>query len=255
VTKLSASAFSASDPSLLQTFEGQSVEGRPFLGERDVHVWLSSDAQFSTSDAFLRRVLSCYAAVNPLQWRFSRGEHGKPALKDAQADLDFNVSHSGDRLACAVTRGASVGVDLEHCHAERDVMRLARRFFGAEEVAALEDCAAALQSDRFYDYWTLKEAAVKCRGQTLVSGLDSRAFAVEFGSAAALDGRIAVISLGQADAASYCLLDPFPEYRLAVCCLPEIHRKAQIQIQLLELFYTGAITLLNAPLRASSSWE
>ncbi|MBK6512421.1 MAG: 4-phosphopantetheinyl transferase family protein [Haliea sp.] len=41
---------------------------------------------------------------------------------------------------------------------------LARRFFRAEEVAALASCGPGQQRDRFYDLWTLGESAVKAPG-------------------------------------------------------------------------------------------
>jgi 4'-phosphopantetheinyl transferase len=246
VTKLSASAFSASDQS-----KDWSREGHVRLGKQDVHVWLSSRDQFPTSDAFLRRVLSRYCAVSPLQWQFVRGEHGKPALVSAPISLDFNLSHSGDLLACAVTSGTPVGVDLEKSGPQRDVMRLARRFFRAEEIAALESCDTASQCDRFYDYWTLKEAAVKCRGEALVSGLDSRGFALTaVGDSAFLDGRITLTLPDEADTSCYGLLDPYPDYRLAICCLPGT--QLQPKLQLFEMCHRGAATPLTVPLRAST---
>ncbi len=113
-------------------------------------------------------------------WQFVLNEHGKPALAGAAHALDFNLSHSGDWLACAVTAGTPVGVDIEYCHPKRTTMKLARRFFRQEEVAALQVCSEAQQRDRFYDFWTLKEAAVKARGEALVPGLEARGFELTF---------------------------------------------------------------------------
>jgi len=110
------------------------------------------------SDQFQREVLSRYANVAPADWRFSRGEHGKPGLLDSPRPLDFNLSHSGDWLACAITAGTAVGLDIEYCDPDRDVLKLARRFFQTHEIAALQACNREEQTARFYDYWTLKEA-------------------------------------------------------------------------------------------------
>lgn len=248
MTKSLASASSASEQSPDQLRAGSVV-----LGERCLHIWLSSRKQFVTSADFLRSVLSQYADSGPPQWQFTQGEHGKPALANVPMNLEFNLTHSDALLACAVTAGTPVGVDLEFCDARRDVMRLARRFFCPQEVAALEACDSATQRDRFYDYWTLKEAAVKCRGETLASGLDSRAFTLAFEPGeAAVSGRIAARSSGAADPASYCLLEPCPGFRLAICCLPAI--RLPPQIELFEISQSGAATRRNRPLRAST-WQ
>ena len=128
MTESSARVFSASKQAPLQLHQGQVC-----LGAQDIHVWLSDRDEFSGSSAFLRRILSQYADVCEADWEFVRGEHGKPMLVGAPKNLDFNLSHSGERLACAITAGSPVGVDLEQCKQGRDVMRVARRFFCADE--------------------------------------------------------------------------------------------------------------------------
>lgn len=250
MTKLSASAYSASDPHA-------AVEraGRLCLGAQDVHVWLCLRSRVADSDTFKRQVLSRYAGVAPADWEFSRGEKGKPYLTDPGHALDFNLSHSGDWLACAVTAGVPVGVDIEQCNPQRnpprDVMTLARRFFRAEEVAALASCGPVQQRDRFYDLWTLKESAVKARGGVLVSGLDSRGFSVAFSDDPASGcGRIALTTPDDTDTAHYCLLHMQPEYRLALCWLPAAPLLPRVQV--LELCDGGVTRTCHEPLRASS---
>ena len=130
-------------------------------------------------------------------------------------------------------------------------MRVARRFFCADEVAALESCDIATQRDRFYDLWTLKEAAIKCRGAALASGLDAHGFALVFNShPVTLGGRITVTSPDEAYAAHYCLLEPYPAYRMAICSSSGIDLRSQTQ--LFQLCQDGTITSLEVPLRAST---
>ncbi|MEM7495279.1 MAG: 4'-phosphopantetheinyl transferase, partial [Myxococcota bacterium] len=76
--------------------------------------------------------------MQPSDWRFESGVHGKPALVDPPAPLTFNVSHSRERLACAVALDLPLGVDLEYRHPDRELMRVARRYFQREEVKVLE---------------------------------------------------------------------------------------------------------------------
>lgn len=214
MTNLSASASSASDS----------------LAPRDIHLWLCERSHTPDSETFVRRVLSRYAPVPPSHWQFNRSEHGKPFLAETAHALDFNLSHSGDWLACAVTAGSPIGVDIEQCKPRHNAMTLARRFFCAEEVAALENCGGK-QGDRFYDLWTLKEAAVKARGQVLVSGLDTRSFALTYArhtEDACAD--IAVTTTDEMDTAHYGLLQPVPDYRLALCWLPAIRCTPHLQV-------------------------
>ena len=247
MTGSSASAFNASDTSASDP-RGELAA----LGLRDVHLWLCSRDRVASSDDFKRRVLSRYAAVAPGDWQFTSNAGGKPVLAGAACALDFNLSHSGDWLACAVTGGTPVGVDLEYCHPDRATMKLARRFFRQEEVAALQDCSEALQRDRFYDYWTLKEAAVKARGQTLVPGLQARGFELTFPAGPESGtGRIAVTTEAMADAAHYCLLDPLAAYRVAICWLPATPVLPQLQV--FELRAGEEVMELIVPVRASSA--
>jgi phosphopantetheine--protein transferase-like protein len=225
--------------------------GRFGLAAQDVHVWLCPRSRVAGSDAFRRHVLSLYSDVLPADWEFSREEHGKPYLTDPAHALDFNLSHSGDWLACAVTAGVPVGIDIEQCKPERNVMTLARRFFRAEEVAALEACKPGKQRDQFYDLWTLKESAVKARGGVLVSGLDSRGFAVVSSDGPARGcGRIALTTPEDIATAHYGLLHTQSEYRLALCWLPAAPLLPRVQV--FELCDGDEIRACEQPLRAST---
>lgn len=190
------------------------------LGAGDLHLWFCRADAVADSRTLARTVLSNYAGLETDAWRFATGRHGKPSLVGAPRPLDFNLSDSGHWRVCAVTAGTAVGVDLEHCDSRRDVMKLARRFFDPAEVAALEACRTAdEQRDRFYDYWTLKEARVKACGAALGPALGSLVFALDFPVAAPAGepGRIAEICPGTPSGARYCLLDLVPGYRLAAC--------------------------------------
>ena len=92
--------------------------------------------------------------------------HGRPEILDAPPgtpDLRFNISHTDGLIACAVTIGREVGVDVEHIgrHLTHDV---AGRFFAADEVTDLRGLPFEDQQRVFFDYWTLKEAYIKARG-------------------------------------------------------------------------------------------
>lgn len=133
---------------------------------------------FVITRALVRTMLSRYAAVPPADWRFVENVHGRPEILDRPTgtpDLRFNISHTDGLIACAVTIGREVGVDIEHIgrHVTHDI---AGRFFAAEEVTDLRGLPPEDQQRIFFDYWTLKEAYIKARGFGLALPLGEFAF-------------------------------------------------------------------------------
>jgi 4'-phosphopantetheinyl transferase len=135
---------------------------------------------YAAAHALLRTSLSRYALVAPESWRFHEAPGGKPSLvlEDGTPRLSFNLSHTRGLVACAITGGSDVGVDVESV--ERDVTHaVAERFFSDSENAGLRQCAtAALRARRFIELWTLKESYVKAIGKGLSHALDSIVFDV-----------------------------------------------------------------------------
>ncbi|MDE7076742.1 MAG: 4'-phosphopantetheinyl transferase superfamily protein [Clostridia bacterium] len=95
------------------------------------------------------------------------GEHGKPRLVQPEG-LFFNISHSGEWTVAAFA-DCEVGVDIQHVKPAD--MRLADRYFAAEEREALaqSDCA----QDLFFRFWTVKESYLKALGTGLSRTLNS----------------------------------------------------------------------------------
>jgi len=135
---------------------------------------------YLVAHAMLRSVLSKYAPVAPRDWILRANAYGRPEISDARiapARLSFNLSRSRGLVACAVARGAVVGVDVENTG--RRVLGgedIAHRFFSAREAADLERLPPGLRAERFFHYWTLKEAYIKARGMGLSIGLDRFSF-------------------------------------------------------------------------------
>ena len=93
-------------------------------------------------------------------------ENGKPRLAGS-GGLEFNLSHSGELALVAVSRQRPVGVDVEREKADRDLLALAERALGAEDVAAVRAAAPADRAAVFYAAWTRHEARLKCLGAGL----------------------------------------------------------------------------------------
>jgi 4'-phosphopantetheinyl transferase len=135
--------------------------------------------QYLFSRALLRRTLSRYVPVDPADWVFSSNAYGRPQIVNAEAarlDLSFNVSHTRGLIVLAVTRQRILGVDVENIACRRASIDLADRYFATDEVAALKAVPRHLQSYRFFEYWTFKEAYIKARGMGLSLPLDKFSF-------------------------------------------------------------------------------
>jgi 4'-phosphopantetheinyl transferase len=134
--------------------------------------------RFLLTRALVRTTLSRYASVAPADWQFITNVHGRPELLDRPygvPDLRFNLSHTEGLIACAVTIGREVGVDVEHV-GRRLTHDVAARFFAPREVADLQALPVDAQARAFFDYWTLKEAYIKARGMGLALPLGDFAF-------------------------------------------------------------------------------
>ena len=132
--------------------------------------------------ALVRTVLSRYLPQRrPDQWQFVTGEHGKPEIANlphTEAPLRFNLSHTDQRVVCGVALGDDVGVDIESLQRSNNVLSIADHYFSKAEVKALFALPEAEREDRFFDYWTLKEAYMKAHGQGISLGLGNFSFAI-----------------------------------------------------------------------------
>ena len=180
-------------------------ERHPELGHSEIHVWRANlidvaslddlrilDAgelertarfvkaehgrRYATAQALLRRLLSAYTSRSITDIAYRRGPNGKPYLLDS--DLEFNITHSGDLLLAAVTRGREVGIDIEHVRPERPVMSLAKRYYTPAELQWLGTLPKDEQAIGFFRLWTLKESFLKARGTGLPGGLNTFEYAV-----------------------------------------------------------------------------
>ncbi len=190
----------------------------------------ASRHEFLVSHAFLRLVLSQYAAVAPDVWTFRATEHGRPEIAgpDGHGPLTFNLSHTDGLAAVAVAGGIEVGVDVEALD-RREVERgFAARFFAPAEVEALERQPEAARRRAFLQLWTLKEAYIKARGLGLALPLHAFAFSRPDGTpAVAFTPEIAD------DPATWQFVElaPTPEHVLAVAVRRPAGMRMSVQIR------------------------
>lgn len=132
--------------------------------------------QFLMGRALRRWALSRAAFIPPLELCFTRSRYGKPRILFPVTPLDFNVAHSGDIVMCAISCDAQVGIDVERIDRAIDVQMIAGRFFGPAELADLESVPVSKRAQRFFDYWTLKEAYIKAMGYGLYYDVEAVSF-------------------------------------------------------------------------------
>jgi len=130
--------------------------------------------QYLVTRALVRTALSKYADVPRGEWRFETNGYGRPHLARAHdlRDLRFNLSNTAGLVACAISRNDEIGIDVETMARHVDVDAVAPTVFAPAELADFRRATADDRIDRFFSYWTLKEAYIKARGIGLSLPLD-----------------------------------------------------------------------------------
>jgi len=125
--------------------------------------------RFGHSHARMRALLGVHLGVAPADLVFEENQHGKPLLAGGPF---FNLSHSQNLAALAISDDLDLGLDIEHVRAIEG-SEIARRFFSPQECAALNAYAGADYENAFYRCWTRKEAYVKAQGEGLGNSLQA----------------------------------------------------------------------------------
>ncbi|MEC0094197.1 4'-phosphopantetheinyl transferase family protein [Paenibacillus macquariensis] len=104
---------------------------------------------------------------------FGNSNNGKPYL--IEFDFDFNLSHSGIWVVCAIDE-TPIGIDIEEI--KPIDLEIAKRFFSYNEWVHLISIPEEEKLDHFYDLWTLKESYIKNIGLGLSIPLHLISFTV-----------------------------------------------------------------------------
>lgn len=128
--------------------------------------------RFIVARARLRQILSHCLETTPIAIRFGYLPRGKPYLAAPAVPLHFSVSHARNLAVFAIADNCRPGIDIECLDRVIDVEGVARRFFTANETAALLQTAHADRQRVFMAIWTRKEALVKALGEGLALSLN-----------------------------------------------------------------------------------
>ncbi|WP_428356147.1 4'-phosphopantetheinyl transferase family protein [Methyloprofundus sp.] len=128
--------------------------------------------RYIISHGMLRQLLAERANESATSLRIEKTEFGKPFLAD-YPDLSFNMSHSGDILAIAISDSqCQLGVDVE-CYKTRSTLEgLVKKCFAPEEAEFWYSQDAVQRTQVFYQFWVKKEALVKAVGKGITLGLN-----------------------------------------------------------------------------------
>ncbi|MEF0940978.1 4'-phosphopantetheinyl transferase family protein [Rhizobium sp. BR 362] len=136
-----------------------------FVRERD-------GQRFIVARGRLRSILGQYLRLPPQKVDFTYNDYGKPAVALADGSpLHFNLSHSADLAALAISDHYELGIDIEEIRFLKE--DIAGRFFSHKECLILRALPPEAYLEGFYRCWTRKEAFVKAHGEGLSLPLDS----------------------------------------------------------------------------------
>jgi 4'-phosphopantetheinyl transferase len=139
--------------------------------ERAVRFKFADDrARFVLGRGLLRKCLGHYLEQTPETIELGYSDLGRPILAHDET-IQFNISHSNDLIALAVTANAKVGIDVERVERHPDLLELAARIFSEHDLQAFQALPANEALAVFYRVWTRKEAYLKARGEGITEGL------------------------------------------------------------------------------------
>jgi 4'-phosphopantetheinyl transferase len=173
-----------------------------------------SQMQYLTGRALVRQALASVATHDAEPVRIVVEEQGKPVLASAlgQTPWHFNISQSGDLVACALAN-ASVGIDIESISRATDHLAIAHAYFAPDEAIWISARPDSVDR-RFIALWTVKEAYLKAIGIGLAVPVASVV------TSAVGQRWCKVVSKDVPGAHPWhCrLMKPAPDFWLALCC-------------------------------------
>ena len=151
-----------------------------------------SDTELQRTDRFVtdydkaefkqRRAFRRFCGASALGWSqplsqivFEETENGRPYLSDIP-DIWFSFSSCRIGFLGAWSSTHGVGVDVEDQTRNLEAVELAHRYFSAAEANAVEGVDSLEHLRTFFQFWCLKEAALKSIGEGLPFGLDAFEF-------------------------------------------------------------------------------
>lgn len=155
MSELSLTSEAALDLRLLTLEEKIRADRFHFIADR---------ARWIQSRTILRYLVAAYLGLAPDAVRFAADRAGKLFLVAKQSvPLQFNLSHTSDRVVVAFAFDQPVGVDIECIDRFQD-FDSAVRFLSSRELEKWADMTNQERMAAFWRSWCIKEAYAKARG-------------------------------------------------------------------------------------------
>jgi len=125
--------------------------------------------RFTVAHGVLRLILAGYLKIPPEKVCFEYTRQGKPSLAglSGSCSLCFNLSHSQGRGLYGVCLNRSIGVDIERIRPMAGMASIVRRYFSVAEASRILTKPPSERGKIFFQYWSMKEACLKARGDGL----------------------------------------------------------------------------------------
>jgi 4'-phosphopantetheinyl transferase len=104
-------------------------------------------------------------------YSITTNEYGKPEVSNAQ--VEFNLSHSGNVILLSFSTKTPIGVDVEEIRAIDDIQSIVTHHFDPSEALEILGCLPEDINQTFFSSWTKKESVCKALGLGLNLPLDS----------------------------------------------------------------------------------
>lgn len=185
ISRCSGSAFNVTSEKDSGVVEIYFAETKDIIGEYarlktfiNINDKLKADRLYFEEDrntslichTLLRLILSKKLNADPSEIRILNERNNKPRL--AGDFLFFNISHTRDAFAFAISERSEIGIDLEKMDRSIDFKSITRKFFSIAERAFILDSPDDSRN-RFFLLWTRKEALLKALGTGIISNLSN----------------------------------------------------------------------------------
>lgn len=125
-------------------------------------------------EILIRTIIAEEFGIGNKYIKFEKNQYGKPYLKE-YPKFNFNISHSGDFVLCAID-DKPIGIDIEEVKCI-EYEEIAKSFFTISEFNYIIKNDSDICLSKFYEIWTLKESYIKCCGQGL--SIPLKAFSID----------------------------------------------------------------------------
>lgn len=132
----------------------EQIKNKRFLKWEDQHAHLFGKL-------LLRSALIRYGFSEQALSLIQFNDHQKPYI---EGNVYFNISHAGKYVACAISEGIQIGLDVEQKIPQPNMSDF-RDIFSPAEWDYLN--SAEEKTDVFYKLWTRKESIIKANGKGL----------------------------------------------------------------------------------------